>query len=237
MDLKSGEHGFYREREKEMKVGRGSVRLVKKIFAECSSCGRTTLLGAAVLVVPVLSLVLSGCGDISLNRLLENHDPGELGITPQIATIGTSSTIEISGKGGVGPYSFSATEGTIEEIDGVTCYTAPSTETVDTITVVDTLAYEATATIQVESSLILNFPLALTVAVGESTGYIKASGESPYTFELIGDGTLEPKYDDPVNDRVKYTAPAYVTTAVIHVEDATGKATDLTITVVAASGG
>ena len=188
------------------------------------------------------SLALAGCGDISLSQLLEKQAPGGgLGITPQTATISPDSSIEIGGKGGFTPYTFSATAGSIEEIEGVTSYTAPGSVTPDVIiTVVDAFSNEATAIIQVVSSLTnpFSFPEAMTIPTGESTGYVQAlGGIPPYTFELIGEGTLIPHPSTP-EDRVKYVAPAYVPAdpVLIRATDDTGQVSTFEITVVAVSG-
>jgi hypothetical protein len=226
---------FNREREEEMNIGRGSIRLMSKIFAECTSLGHSSFLYAAVLAVLALSLALAGCGDISLGQLLESQDPGELGITPQTATISTGASLEINGKGGFTPYNFSATAGSIEEIDAVTYYTAPDSPTEVTITVADTFSNEATATIQIVSSSSLNFPQAMTIEIGENTGFVIATGGTPpYTFDFEGEGTLVPH---PVlEDRAKYIAPGFETTVLVWVEDADGTKRTLTVTVVAGSG-
>jgi hypothetical protein len=216
------------------------VDLMSKHTGKRIRNGHSPLCYTAALIVMALSFFLSGCGDIALSRLLVKQAPGELGITPQTATISPGSSIEIKGKGGFTPYTFSATAGSIEETEGVTSYTAPDSEISDVIiTVMDPFSNEATATIQVVSSTaVLVFPTSMTIAVGESTGYIQVSaGDAPYTFELIeGEGTLEPH---PVfsDDRVKYVAPSFETTAVVYVVDATGAAeATLTINVVAVNG-
>jgi hypothetical protein len=223
-----------------MKVGARLVDLMSKRNSKRISFGHRPVLYIAPLIALAASLALVGCGNISLSELLERQAPGELAITPQTATISPGSSLEIGGGGGFTPYTFLATVGFITETDGITSYTAPGSETPDVIiTVVDALSNEATATIQVVTSTMdLIFPTAMTIAVGESTGYIQVSdGTAPYTFELIeGEGTLEPHPVFP-EDRVKYVAPLYETTAVIHVVDATGmEEATLTITVVAASG-
>jgi len=223
-----------------MKVGRGFLVPMLNSFRKRIPHGYRPFLYTAALIVLASGLALAGCGNISLSQLLEKQAPGELGITPQTATISPEACLEISGKGGFAPYTFLVTAGSIEEEGGVTSYTAPASVTSDVIiTVVDAFSNEATAIIQVESSTMdLIFPITMTIAVGESTGFIEVSGgDAPYTFELIGgEGTLEPH---PVfsDARVKYVAPAFETIAVVYVVDATGAVdSTLTITVVEASG-
>jgi len=220
-----------------MKVGRRFFAL-RLNYRKRRSHGHRPVVYTAALIVLVSILALAGCGDISLGALLEKQVPGELGIIPQTATISPGSTIEISGTGGFPQYTFSATYGSIAEIDGVTYYTATAAS--DEITVVDALSNAATAVIQVESPTNpFSFPEAMTIAVGESTGYVQAAeGTPPYTFELVGDGSLLPHPITP-DSRVKYVAPADVPTVLpilVHATDNTGQVSTLEITVVAASG-
>jgi hypothetical protein len=219
-----------------MKVGRGLLDLMSKSNKKRISRRHRPVLYAAAPIVLALILALTGCGDISLSGLLVKQAPGELGIIPQTATISPDSSIEISGKGGFTPYTFSATYGSIAEIDGVTYYTASATS--DEITVVDALSNAAKAIIDVKSPTNpFSFPEAMTIAVGESTGYVQAAdGTPPYTFELVGEGTLLPHPITP-DSRVKYVAPAYVPTDPlirIRATDDNGKVSTLEVTVVAA---
>jgi len=232
-----------------MKVGRGFFGPMSNSSGKRISRRQRPVLCTAALIVLASSLVLAGCGDISLSQLLEKQAPGELGITPQIATISPNSSIEISGKGGFTPYTFSATYGIIEEIGGVTYYTAPGSAISDEITVVDALSNQATAIMNVENLNPFSFPAAMTIAVGESTGYVQADGgdisvTGKYTFwlEPAGGpddvGTLVPHPSFP-EDRVKYVAPAYIPEVLpilVRAEDDIGQVSTLELTVVAATG-
>jgi hypothetical protein len=180
--------------------------------------------------VLTLSTVLIGCGNISLSELLEKQVPGDIRITPETATIDTDSQIEIVGKGGFKPYTFSATAGSIDDIDGSTYYTAPNSATTVTITVVDSFSNQATALFDVVSATGLSFPDAITIAIGEPTGFLVASGGvPPYTFWVVGDGTLS--YHAIHTDRVKYTPPGYATTEYLWIEDSDSPPTQRTLTI------
>jgi hypothetical protein len=216
-----------------MKVGRGQLDLMSKINRKRKYHGHSSFLYTPILAVLMLSVILIGCGNISLNELLEKQAPGELGITPKSATIDKNCSIAIAGKGGFMPYTFSATAGTFDEIDGVTYYTAPDSVTNVTIKVVDGFSNEATASIGViDSATGLNFPAAMTIAVGESTGYIMATGGvQPYTFWLEGSGLLD--FHDVLSDRVKYRSMVG-TTDIIYVEDSDTPPTQRTLTITVA---
>jgi hypothetical protein len=203
-----------------MKVGRGLPGLMSKSHREYTSRGRPRSLYTAALIALGFSLALTGCGELSLNQLLENQEPGELDISPKAATVDTDSSIEIAGKGGFKPYTFSATAGSFEETDGATYYKAPSAANpAVTITVADGLSSEATAIFEVVSSTGLNFPEAMTIAIGENTGYVEVKdGTEPYNFWLEGDGRIEVHV--VLKDRVKYYADVpSPTTAYVWVED------------------
>ena len=220
-----------------MKVGRGLFYLMSNSYRKRAFHGHSPLLYTAALIVLALGVILSSCGDVSLSQLLEKQAPGELGITPKSATISEGSSIEIAGKGGFTPYTFSVTAGSIEEIDAITYYIAPNSPDTVTITVVDGFSSEATATIEVVSPTgSMSFPEAMTIGIGENTGFvIVTGGTEPYIFTLVGDGTLD--YHRLLEDRVKYIAPEFATTAYVWVEDAVGTQRKLTVTVVEASDG
>jgi hypothetical protein len=185
----------------------------------------------ALFMIGVATILIS-CGDISLGQLLEKQASGELGITPAVATINRGATIEIAASGGFTPYTYSATDGSIDENGAVTYFTAPDFETDVTITVVDGLSSRVTATVHVSSSTGLSFPEAMTITIGENTGYVVATGGTPpYLFRLEGEGMLE--FHPLLSDRVKYHAKvAAATTALVRVEDSDGTQRTLTVTVV-----
>ena len=218
-----------------MRIGRGLLDLVVKSDRRGVHHAHWPSFHAAIPAALMLSVILVGCGNISLGALLEKQVLGELAITPQTATISPGSSIEINGKGGFTPYTFSATAGSFDEIDGVTYYTAPgSAAPAVTITVADRFSSKATATIEVVGSGGLSFPDAMTINIGENTGYVVVSGGTePYSFWLEGDGWLE--FHDLLEDRVKYHADVpSATTAYVWVEDSSSPANQevLTVTVV-----
>ena len=94
-----------------MKVGRGFVRYISETEVEYRSFWRLPLLCTAVLAVAALSLILTGCGDISLNMLLETEEPGELRASPAVAAVPTGSTVTIKGQGGFKPYTYEKESG------------------------------------------------------------------------------------------------------------------------------
>jgi hypothetical protein len=215
-----------------MNVDRGLVDLVPKSNRKCMHDRHPPSLYVTILAMLILSVILVGCGNISLSELLEKQEPSKLGITPKSATIDKNSSIAIAGIGGFTPYTFSAPQGIFSQTNGVTYYTAPDIATNVTIKVVDSFFNEATASIEVVDSMGLSFPVAMTIVVGESTGYIIATGGvQPYTFWLEGSGSLD--FHDILSDRVKYRS-LVETTDIIYVEDSDAPPTQRTLTITVA---
>jgi hypothetical protein len=74
-----------------------------------------------MLVVLGSTLIVTGCGELSLNQLLENQEPGEFRVSPSVATVPTGSSVTIQGNGGFKPYMFEklSGSGTLHQESGV----------------------------------------------------------------------------------------------------------------------
>jgi hypothetical protein len=173
-----------------MKVGRGFVVPMSKRRRKRTSHRHSPFLYTATLIVLGVSLVLTGCGELSLNQLLENQEPGELSISPRTAMIGEGRSIEITGKGGFTPYTFSATVGSIDEIEGSIYYTAPNSPEVVTITLADGISSEATATITVFTPVELS-PAAKTIDEGDTVDFEATGGFPDPNYDFLVNGVLE----------------------------------------------
>jgi hypothetical protein len=182
-----------------MKVGRGLLGSVPKKSGKSKSYPLSFFLFAASLGVMSLSLMLSGCGDLSLNELLANQEPGDVGITPKSATVAEGSTIELAGKGGFKPYRYEnkTTKETLNTVDGEYAeYTAPDsvsgTEEVQ-IEVTDSFGSKATALLTVYQTLSLG-PASKNIEEGEAITFSAIGGvpDSGYDFFLNGEGPQHP---------------------------------------------
>lgn len=173
-----------------MKVGRGSIGPMSKVYRKCTSCGRSPLLCTAILIVLGLSLVLAGCGELSLTQLLENEESGEFRVNLADANLSVGSTIDISATGGFKPYTFSlvpGSPGTIETDTGV--YTAPPT--VSSPGDYDQVEIEATdyfgridlSKLNVFEPLSLNIKN-ITVTTADTVDFTASGGVAPYSFYL-----------------------------------------------------
>lgn len=164
-----------------MKVGRGLFGLMSKSHRKCTSCRHSPFLFTTVPAVLGLILLLAGCGDISLNRLLENEEPGEFSISPTEAFVPASGTLDISGTGGFKPYTYE-NKGMLGLIDPDTgTYTAPSpsslsgsSETTD-IEVSDSFGTTASTTITVFAPIELS-PAMQNVKVNDTVNFTATGG-------------------------------------------------------------
>ena len=218
-----------------MKVGRGFVVPMSKRRRKRTFPAQSPLLVAAALIVLAVSLVLAGCGQISLNQLLESQEPGELAISPTDAYVPASGTLDISGTGGFRPYMYE-NKGGLGSLDTETGeFTAPSSvagshETTD-IEVSDSFGATASTTITVFKPIELS-PATKTIREGDRVTLVVTGGvphaSEGYYFSVNGsvpqsddDGIWE---SDPFN-----TAGTYVAEAV----DSLGNTAISTITVYA----
>lgn len=111
-----------------MKESKGSVGSTFEPCASPRSFGGRTFLYAAALVLLGFGLLLSGCGDLSLNMLLENEEPGELRASPGAAAVPTGSVVTIKAQGGFKPYTYEKVSGSgdFEVVGSTGVYKAPN---------------------------------------------------------------------------------------------------------------
>lgn len=174
-----------------MKIGRGFAGLMSKSHRKCTSRGRSLFLCTATLIVLALALVLTGCGQISLNQLLENEEPGEFTVNPQTVNLEVGKELTLSANGGFKPYRFVWVSGpNPDDLDtekGV--YKAPdsiggSTESV-VLKGVDHFDTEVETQITVHNPLTLN-KTTLTMTETETFDFDPIGGIGPFAFTLNG---------------------------------------------------
>jgi hypothetical protein len=178
-----------------MKVGRGLFGLMSNIRSKYRFHGRSPILYTTVLVALGFSLVLLGCGDFSLNQLLENEDTGEFTVNPQTVNLEVGKELTLTGSGGFKPYRFLWISGPnpddLDTQQGV--YKAPdsiggSTELV-LIKGVDYFDAETVAQITVHNPLTLN-KTSHTMTDSQTFDFDASGGVGSYTFTL--DGVVDP---------------------------------------------
>jgi hypothetical protein len=113
-----------------------------------------------------------------------------------------------------------------------TTYNAPSSETVVTIYVHDSVGRTAEATVHVLSSVpdsLSLSPSSAVIALGDTRTLTASGGVTPYTFWVEGDGSWTPNATNP--KEVLYHAPYYETKALVWIEDTIGNKATATIKV------
>jgi len=160
-----------------------------------TSRGHSPVLYASALVVLGVSLVLAGCGQISLNELLENQEPGEFTVNPQTVNLEVGKELTLSANGGFKPYRFVWVSGpNPDDLDtGKGVYKAPdsiggSTEFV-VVKGVDYFNTEIETQITVHNPLTLN-KTTLTMTETETFDFDPIGGIGPFAFTL--NGTVDP---------------------------------------------
>ena len=179
-----------------MKIGRGLFDLMSKNHGKCTSRGRWLFLYAAALLVLGLSLTLTGCGDLSLNQLLENQDAGVFTVNPQVVNLEVGKELTLTASGGFAPYRYVWVSGpNPDDLDtekGI--YKAPdsivtSTEVV-TLKGVDYFDNESVTQIMVHNPLTLN-KTTHTMTDSETFDFDPIGGVGPsFTFTI--DGEIHP---------------------------------------------
>jgi hypothetical protein len=150
-----------------------------------------------VLLVLGLTLVLSGCGDLSLNQLLENEKPGELQMSPKSATVVIGTSITLQGTGGFEPYSYAKGSGTgdgdLQTDTGV--LTAISAGSL-VIEVIDYFGKEAQGSVEIVNQLMILYggqpAERLTFALPDppplELDFSHSGGSGPYVYSVEGSG-------------------------------------------------
>ncbi len=152
---------------------------------------------------------------------------GALGISPTTLELAVNNIFTFSAAGGVGPYSFSVFSGTgvINASTGV--YTAPASSGVATIRVTDSLGATASASVTINSALLIS-PLSQTTLINSSITFSQSGGVSPFLYSVIaGTGVID------ANTGV-YMAPASNGTATVRVTDNLGNISDASVTITTA---
>jgi hypothetical protein len=221
-----------------MKVGRGFVGPMSNNYRKCKSRGRSFFLYTATLIVLGLSLLLAGCGQISLNQLLENEEPGEFRLSPEVASIPVDSSITVEGKGGFKPYTYELIDGDGEFDPETGKYDATGVAEVAEIEGTDGYGRVHKATIHVIAplSLKVNGESVSTISIVDDPdddpveleaegGDISTSG----TYTYYVDGTWAADTADGTWD---FDPPTGEATCTVEVEDDLGNSAIVTVVVV-----
>ncbi|MBF0099457.1 MAG: VWA domain-containing protein [Desulfobacterales bacterium] len=145
-------------------------------------------------------------------------------ISPAHVIIAPNETTRFTVQNVQGAVQWSASIGTITS-DGT--YTAPANPGSATISLVETSrGLNATASVTVKRTLLLT-PLTVSMNTNSSKLFSVSGGVSPYTWQLIGDGTLDVK----TGDNVTFSSDSKAGSAKLIVMDDTGTTAEASISI------
>jgi phosphopantetheinyl transferase (holo-ACP synthase) len=185
--------------------------------------------------IVALSLTLSGCGQLSLNQLLENEEPGDFRSTPAEANVPSGSVVTIEGNGGFKPYSFRVVSG-----NGIL---NPSTGEYVASGGVETAQIEARDSFDQSdvSTIFVYAPLSLKIN-GKAISSITINTAQTVVFDAEG-GSISVGYDYYVDEVWAATSssngiwtfdPPSVGTYLVEVQDELGNSAVATVQVIRA---
>jgi hypothetical protein len=176
----------------------------------------------SVVLILLFSIILFiCCDDFSLYDLT-----GGPTLNPESVTLYFSETCEFSALNGDEPYLFSVQSG-LGSIDPDTgLYTAPVSESNDTVMVTDSGGKTDTASVKVIMELVI-FPESIIIFENTHHVFTADGGVLPYIFSVLsGNGTVN-------SSTGLYTAPDTPGNAVLRVTDSEGNISDANIEIVA----
>jgi hypothetical protein len=180
-----------------MKIGRGFYGPMLKIYRKPAAKVCSFFLRTAALAVAALSLTLSGCGELSLNELIENQEPGELKVSPRSATVVIGTVLTLQGTGGFKPYTYAKGSGTgdgdLETKTGKLTATGAGSLIIE---VTDYAGKKAQGTVEIVDQLKILYsgqPVEqLTFALPDTPplelDFAESGGVGPYVYSVEGPG-------------------------------------------------
>jgi uncharacterized delta-60 repeat protein len=151
-------------------------------------------------------------------------DNSSLALSPQSIVLAPNNVFSFSASGGNAPYTYSLSSGIgIISTDGK--YTAPSISGSAVISVSDALGATATASITINSSLVIS-SLLTQMGMNSSFTFVASGGVLPYTFSVLSGGGTIGLFSGI------YTAPDFIGTTTIMVIDSVGNRTTRTFDIV-----
>jgi hypothetical protein len=187
------------------------------------------------LILLIFALVVSGCDEFSLYDQFMTVEDARLTITPAVAALFVSETVNFTASGGSGGYVFTVLEGNGGEILGTSetvVYTAPADPGEFTVRVTDADGEFVDASVQVYvRSELRIYPDVLFISIDGEYDFAATGGTPPYSFSYYrknAGGSITAGGD--------YTAPSVPTPIgtpdIIRVTDANLRTADAAVNVV-----
>ncbi len=150
----------------------------------------------------------------------------QISISPTSSTINEGDTLNLSGSGGIPPYTYSivAGDGIINALTGLYDATGVSSGSA-VIEVRDSSANTAFAAITINPSLVIT-PQTQTIGFGEQINFSASGGDIPYTYSILtGNGSVN-------SSSGLFVGPSTIGTTVVRVTDNSGNSVDSIVTIV-----
>jgi plastocyanin len=156
-----------------------------------------------------------------------------LAISPSSAVIETNVDLQFNASGGSGGYSYQVVPGGKGTITGGGLYSSGGSAGTATVRVTDSLSHTADAAVTVNDPPppLTITPTSATVVPLTTQAFTAAGGTPPYTFSLVGDGSIA-----PTGNPRTYTAPGTAGSATLTVTDSRARTASAPITVTAVLG-
>jgi alpha-tubulin suppressor-like RCC1 family protein len=150
----------------------------------------------------------------------------QISLSPTSATINEGDTVNMSGSGGIPPYTYSivAGDGSINSLTGLYDATGVTSGSA-VIEVRDSSANAAFAAITINASLIIS-PQVQTIGYSEQISFSATGGDIPYTYSILtGAGTIN-------STTGQFVGPSTVGSTVVRVTDNSGNSVDAIISII-----
>jgi hypothetical protein len=179
-----------------------------------------------IALLVALSMAMSACSDFSVYDVFTKG----LTMSPSSVSLNYEEETTFTASGGKPSYRYGLVSGGGDINPSTGVYTAPISAGVSTVLVEDSEGRTAQATITVLTpSIPIISPAESAVNVGDTLVLVGAGGAPPYTFSVLGPGTVT------VIDAssCRYTPPTSAVDAVVKLSDKNGNAATALISVIA----
>ena len=146
-----------------------------------------------------------------------------LSVGPGVVTLAVNNETPFLASGGVSPYVYSVAFGGGSIDPGTGLYTAPATSGSAVVLATDSLGNTASASVTIKPALAISPTAAALGATGQTT-FSATGGLAPYTFSVIGTGTIGATTG-------AYTAPGSFGTDTVRVTDSLGNTSNATVAI------
>lgn len=194
---------------------------MKTFFASA----RVGKVAGVIVMMAVVGAAFQNCSEAlptEAQAVLASEGASPLSIQAPSTNIASSSTLQLSGVGGIPPYRMSVITGS-GTLDSSNVFTAPAVTETNVVEITDAKGNVSQLTIEVLAPLTLSHSPTIALAT-EKIKLVATGGKPPYTYELkAGVGTLTGDEFTPGN--------VSVATTLVQVKDSAGRTLERSISV------